>query len=93
VGHLNGAETSALALVEAPSILAVLKAAGVPKNSAERKRNARVFDQALADVISGKYGGKNINSIYSHPDLPPGVLEKKNGVHQSSDAVCNARHQ
>jgi hypothetical protein len=58
---------------EAPSMLA----AGVPKNSAEIKRNARAFGQALTNAISeGKYGGANINSIYSLPELPLSVLEK-----------------
>jgi len=48
-GHLNGAETSAVTMAETPSMLA----AGVPKNSAELKRNARAFGQALANAISG----------------------------------------
>jgi hypothetical protein len=75
--HLNGVVTSAVTMAEAPSVLA----AGVPKNSAELKRIARAFGQALTNAISGgEYGGANINSIYSHPDLPPGVLEKSETI-------------
>jgi len=57
--HLNGAETSAVAMAKAPSMLA----AGVPKNSAELKRNAREFGQAQTNAISvGKYGTRSLEA-------------------------------
>jgi hypothetical protein len=38
----------------------------------------------------GKYGWENINSIYSHPDLPPGVLEKSEAINPAMQLAMRA---
>ena len=73
-GHLNGAETS-----DGRSAIDAGCWRAEEFGGAQTKRTGIRSGPNECD-LGGKYGGANINFIYSHPDLPPGVLEKSETI-------------